>query len=204
MLPGFKKVQIRPNPQGLSGNVFGRVPTIRGPIEVSLQITTSEYVQELLLPANMIAEVWVPNGGNSQAEIRHNGVPVQGVQRGNYAVFDSIGSGQHIFSTASISSSKPVSQRFPQNRFSFSHSFAPRRTIVFHLSSPVATSYQITIFDLSGRQLHSFDGNLRSGQAMHDVLWNAGDTSKKPLSAGTYLALAVAGSSQKCTLIHVR
>jgi hypothetical protein len=192
LLPGFAKVLIRPNPAGLSGDVYGKVPTIRGPIEVRLSSGPSSYTQRIVIPANCVAQVWVPHTRDNSALVQHNGNAVTGLRRGEYSVFDSIGSGEHLFSISGNSSHHSTTKPLLHEQFSVSHS-VHRQGIIFELSSSTAITYRIHILNLCGRKVHTLQGALTGGRSPQQVIWRTASTSTMNTSPGMYLALVEAG-----------
>jgi|GEM_PF-512684 Alpha-L-rhamnosidase N-terminal domain./Bacterial alpha-L-rhamnosidase. len=97
--PAYKKISIRPQP-GTLGTASITVPTIRGPVSVSLT-NASNYVLKISLPVTMTAQVYFPKKGATGTLVYVDNVQKNGVVDGNFVVFDSIGSGSHVFSTVS-------------------------------------------------------------------------------------------------------
>ncbi len=94
--PGFGKVGIHPR----TGNLRyakGKLPTIRGPIEVAVTNELSKpYQVAITLPANVTANVMLPSFGNSSVSVLLDGKPVQGRVYGNTIIIEPVGSGKHL------------------------------------------------------------------------------------------------------------
>jgi len=76
--PGFARVQIRPQPGPLT-HARVKTPTIRGTIEVEVRQQKRRVTTEVLIPANVVAEVWLPTTGTSG--VTENGKPLTGEHR---------------------------------------------------------------------------------------------------------------------------
>lgn len=72
--PGYASARIKPRIGSLN-NVDAVVPTIRGPIEVSIKRDEGEYRLRCAIPANMSAEIHFPASDLSQ--VTESGLPVQ-------------------------------------------------------------------------------------------------------------------------------
>ena len=59
LLPGFDKVRIKPQISSLSW-AKAIIPTIKGAISLNIENKTGEYRMELIIPANMESEVYIP------------------------------------------------------------------------------------------------------------------------------------------------
>ena len=59
LLPGFEKVRIKPQTASLSW-AKAIIPTIRGAISLNIENKKGEYRMELIIPANMESEVYIP------------------------------------------------------------------------------------------------------------------------------------------------
>ena len=91
--PGFEKALIQPQPGALK-QVYGRIPTIRGTIAVGIDQTSTAWVMDLEIPANMTAKVVLPPTIHP-GQVLLNGSPVQARMEANALVLDNIGSGKH-------------------------------------------------------------------------------------------------------------
>lgn len=93
--PGFRKIRIKPQPDTLR-HASLRMPTIRGSVEVEFENIPQQHFQmRVEIPANAIAEVWLP------CTKRHYSLTIDGeVCKGIYKegfVKVEIGSGHHLF-----------------------------------------------------------------------------------------------------------
>ena len=95
---GFAKVLVRPMAGPLE-SAQAMIPTIRGPITLSIANKPDALFElKLSIPANMTARVEVPlPNGHADATMDARRVPFEIV--GGYAVFESVGSGSHVFRT---------------------------------------------------------------------------------------------------------
>ena len=93
--PGFRKIRIKPQPSTLT-NAQVKVPTIRGNINVSfLNTPGAKFELEIEIPANTIAEVWLPLYDRRQ-QLHMNGVEHKGTVDGTFVKVN-VGSGKHHF-----------------------------------------------------------------------------------------------------------
>ena len=93
--PGFRKIRIKPQPATLAHAEL-TVPTIRGSVKVSFNNTPgAKFEIEIEIPANAVAEVWLPLLDKKQ-RITMDGVAQQGVVNGDFVIFEA-GSGRHRF-----------------------------------------------------------------------------------------------------------
>jgi hypothetical protein len=94
--PGFGKVIIHPQP-GLLKKVSGIIPTIRGPISVSLE-NNQGYPLELriTIPASMTAKVGVPRRDMHSDTIVIDGKKVQAELENECLFCDNISGGTHV------------------------------------------------------------------------------------------------------------
>ena len=99
--PGFRVVRIRPQIGSLS-SVHAEVPTIRGPIRVSIERDEIHYRLRCTIPANTSAQIHLPASDASQVSEGGNaasaaeGIDYVGMAKGR-AVFR-VGSGSYDFS----------------------------------------------------------------------------------------------------------
>lgn len=94
--PGFGKVGIHPRTGNLS-YAKGKLPTIRGPIEVAVENEPSKpYRVGIILPANVTACVTLPSFGKNLPTVLLDGKPVEGRLEGNTVVIETVGSGKHL------------------------------------------------------------------------------------------------------------
>ena len=99
LLPGFKKISVRPQP-GAVHTASITIPTIRGKVSVDITNETN-FILKIFLPVTTSAKVYVPKKGATGSLVYVDGVGKSGAIDGNFIVFDSIGSGNHVFSTQS-------------------------------------------------------------------------------------------------------
>jgi len=93
--PGFRKIRIKPQPSTLAYAEL-TVPTIRGSVKVSFNNTPgAKFEMEIEIPANVIAEVWLPLLDRKQ-RLTMNGVVQKGMVDGNFVKLE-IGSGRYCF-----------------------------------------------------------------------------------------------------------
>ena len=95
---GFGKVLVRPMPGPLE-RAQATIPTIRGTIDLSIVNEPGEpFELKLSIPANMEARVEVPLPGG-RGEVTVDGRRVSFRPAAGFAVFERVGSGQHVFRT---------------------------------------------------------------------------------------------------------
>ena len=90
--PGFGKVRIHPRPGNLT-HASTRLPTIRGFIDAGFKRDASSFELSVTLPANMTAEIALPDLGNPSDEITVNGKPAKGRLADGLVWLDHLGSG---------------------------------------------------------------------------------------------------------------
>jgi len=93
--PGFGKVLIHPQPGSLSF-AKGVVPTIRGPVSVSVGREGGSFRLTVSLPANMTARVILPRAADTAA-LTMDGQPASADSAGGRFVIDPVGAGKHEF-----------------------------------------------------------------------------------------------------------
>jgi hypothetical protein len=105
--PGFSKIQIKPQIGDLEFASL-TMPTVRGPVSVSVEQdeTYNRYVIEI--PANTTVAVHIPAHAVSGNTVNVDGVDQQGVLDGDFVVFDEIGSGEHTFIQSKTVSSPSI------------------------------------------------------------------------------------------------
>jgi hypothetical protein len=90
---GFRKIRIRPQPAALRQAAV-RMPSIRGDISVSFDHQPGEkFTLEVEIPANAIAEIWLPLSSKKYA-LTVDGASQKGTVKGGFVVVES-GSGRH-------------------------------------------------------------------------------------------------------------
>ncbi len=93
---GFRKVLVRPMPGPLE-YVRAAVPTIRGTISLAItQEPAATFELILTLPANMRARVEIPLP-DGEGEVTLDGRRIPFEVAAGFAVFESVGSGTHVF-----------------------------------------------------------------------------------------------------------
>jgi len=93
--PGFRKIRIKPQPSTLSYSEL-TVPTIRGSVHVSFNNTPgAKFEMEIEIPANTVAEVWLPLLDKKQ-RITMDGVVQKGIVDDAFVKLE-VGSGRHCF-----------------------------------------------------------------------------------------------------------
>ena len=93
--PGFKKVLIRPQPAGLA-RASGTVPTIRGPVGVTIKSAPGAFTLTVDLPVNMTARVGMPQINPRSTSLWLDGNKVAAELRDGVLYVDGIGSGAHV------------------------------------------------------------------------------------------------------------
>jgi hypothetical protein len=93
--PGFAKALIHPQPGSLSQFSI-RVPTIRGPILLSMNKQPNNCTFDLTIPANMTARFVLPKHCDSFSQISLDGNLIVPQQHGTERYIDPVGSGAHI------------------------------------------------------------------------------------------------------------
>ena len=93
--PGFRKIRIKPQPSTLAHAEL-IMPTIRGNVNMSFNNTPGKKFElEIEIPANTVAEVWLPLLDRKQ-QLTRNGVVQKGVIDGTFVKLQ-VGSGKHCF-----------------------------------------------------------------------------------------------------------
>ena len=92
--PGFGSIRIKPQPSTLAHAEL-IVPTIRGSVKVSFNNTKTKFEMEIEIPANMVAEVWLPLLDKKQ-QLTMNGVAQKGTIDGAFVKLQA-GSGKYCF-----------------------------------------------------------------------------------------------------------
>jgi hypothetical protein len=96
--PGFAKVLIRPQPGSLK-QISGTVPTIRGPIKVSVEINQKNaFVLKIDIPPKMTAKVGWPLRDKQSTTLAIDGRKVEARPEDGYVFLDDIRSGTHLIS----------------------------------------------------------------------------------------------------------
>ena len=91
--PGFGKIRICPRPGNLT-YARARLPTIRGHVDAEFTRNgTNSFELNVMLPANMSAELVLPDMGNQSDELTVNGRPAKGILGAGRIRLSDLGSG---------------------------------------------------------------------------------------------------------------
>lgn len=94
--PGFAKVLIRPQPGSLR-QVSGTVPTIRGPIHISMENNLNSHsILKIDIPATMKAKMELPCRDKEFNPLVVDGKRVETELKCNFMHYDDLGPGTHI------------------------------------------------------------------------------------------------------------
>jgi hypothetical protein len=94
--PGFRRFQVKPQPGKLKRAAIC-MPTIRGPIEVTIEVKDNRLFQlRLYVPMNSEAKVYLPRFANPQNHIRVNGERQKADFRDNNWLLIELESGRHV------------------------------------------------------------------------------------------------------------
>jgi hypothetical protein len=93
--PGFKKVLVKPMPGPLE-SASSVIPTIRGPIGVSLSNQPLAFELKVTIPVNMSARIGLPRKNQQSKTLLVNGKKENAVFEDGYLFVDGIGSGSHV------------------------------------------------------------------------------------------------------------
>lgn len=95
LTPGFGRVEIKPQlGQSLSW-IQGIVPTIRGPVSISVTNVPGQFQLLVGIPGNVTATVMLPTSGATSPVALVDGNVVGGTVSNNWLTVTNIGSGQH-------------------------------------------------------------------------------------------------------------
>lgn len=108
LLPGFEKIQIKPQVGDLEFASL-TMPTVRGPVSVSVEQLTAYNRYIIEIPANTTADVYIPAHVLAGTTANVDGVDLQGVSDGGFVVFDDVGSGKHTFIQSKTAASPALS-----------------------------------------------------------------------------------------------
>ncbi len=93
--PGFAQVRVKPQVGSLKTGSLD-LPTIRGTIHMDFESARDRsFVLNLVLPANVKAEVHLPSLGSETPDLRVDGEPVKGTLIGSFVVLQDVCSGEH-------------------------------------------------------------------------------------------------------------
>ncbi len=93
--PGFSNVLIQPQPGALK-YASGVIPTIRGPIKVSLRNEPDVFELKVDIPVNMTAKVGIPQSKEISSVVTVDGEEVNAQRQDGHLFVDGIGSGAHV------------------------------------------------------------------------------------------------------------
>jgi hypothetical protein len=92
--PGFRKVQIKPQP-GTLENAEITLPTIRGGLKVSYKNKTDELFDlKVVIPANVTAIIYIP-WKSTKLALFLGKKPLKAKRTGDFLLLENIGSGEH-------------------------------------------------------------------------------------------------------------
>ncbi len=93
--PGFRKIRIKPQPDTLRQASI-QTPTIRGNVTVAFEQTPDKrFEMQVEIPANTVAEVWLPSMGK-QTRVSVDNHSEKGLREGAFIKIQ-VGSGKHSF-----------------------------------------------------------------------------------------------------------
>jgi flagellar hook assembly protein FlgD len=73
------------------------------------------------------------------------------------------------------------------NLRNYPNPFNPSTTISFNLTTEIAESTELTIYNLKGQKIRNFDVILSGVEAeLNSITWNGDDSNGKPVSSGIY------------------
>jgi hypothetical protein len=109
LAPGFGVAEIRPQlgtGSGLTGltHAEGTIPTIRGPVSVSVENSPGSFHCRVQLPGNMTANVLVPTKGLTNPVVLLDGDVAAGTVSNGWLAVAGVGSGQHALWLATAAS----------------------------------------------------------------------------------------------------
>jgi len=95
--PGFGRIRIRPQPGGLEWARL-KLPTIRGTVRVEFAQRAGEsFTLDVVIPANMKADVWLPRLARDETGVIVDGAPRRAKADGQFLVVEGVGSGKSSF-----------------------------------------------------------------------------------------------------------
>ncbi|RYD18283.1 MAG: hypothetical protein EOP88_23125, partial [Verrucomicrobiaceae bacterium] len=100
LTPGFATAQVKPQlgtGDGVNGltNVSGIIPTIRGPVEISVENGPAHFRMTLETPGNMTTRVLVPTKGLANAGLIVDGARMTAPVVDGYLVLENLPAGRH-------------------------------------------------------------------------------------------------------------
>jgi alpha-L-rhamnosidase len=96
--PGFKRALIQPQPASLKA-ASGTIPTIRGPIKVSLRNEPDLFELKVDIPVTMTAKVGLPQKNRRSMTLLVDGKKANAELQGGYLFVNEIGSGSHVLTS---------------------------------------------------------------------------------------------------------
>ncbi|MBK1882525.1 hypothetical protein JIN85_08865 [Luteolibacter pohnpeiensis] len=98
--PGFATARIKPQlgtGDGILGltHASGVIPTIRGPVEISVENSPSSFRLTVALPGTMLATVMVPSKGLTNPFLMVDGVSTQAPVENGYLILENLTPGKH-------------------------------------------------------------------------------------------------------------
>jgi hypothetical protein len=95
---GFGQVLIHPQLGSTLTHAAGVVPTIRGPVSVSVNNEPGDYQMRLNIPGNVTATVMLPAAGLTNTVALVDGEVSSGTLSNNWLILTNIGAGEHAIS----------------------------------------------------------------------------------------------------------
>ncbi|HEU5396201.1 MAG TPA: alpha-L-rhamnosidase C-terminal domain-containing protein, partial [Verrucomicrobiae bacterium] len=97
LTPGYGQILIQPQLGSTLTEAAGVIPTIRGPVSLSIRNSPGEFRLAAEIPGNVTATVMLPAAGLTQPVADLDGQPASGTFSNQWLVFTNIGSGRHTF-----------------------------------------------------------------------------------------------------------
>ena len=95
LAPGFGRILIQPQLGQTLSSVQGVIPTIRGPVSISVSNAPGQFQLLVNIPGNVTATVMLPAFGATNPVALMDGEVVSGALSNNWLSVSGIGSGQH-------------------------------------------------------------------------------------------------------------
>jgi hypothetical protein len=96
--PGFGQILIQPQLGNTLNYAHGVVPTIRGPVSISVSNEPGNFQLSLNIPGNITATVMLPAFGAINPVATVDGERVGGALSNNWLILTNVGSGEHAIS----------------------------------------------------------------------------------------------------------
>ena len=93
--PGWDRIRIRPQVAGLA-QADGIVPTVKGPVSVSVRQDEKHYLLQLELPSNTQSCIQIPCPKGKKWSVTLDGQPFPFRREGAFLVLDPVGSGHRV------------------------------------------------------------------------------------------------------------